>query len=57
LKEKRQAVMEKQRGQDLGQKTMFFHPKIPKTSVLHLGMQIVFLQKTKSPCPVFAMSK
>ena len=25
--------MEKQRGQDLGQKTMFFHPKIPKISV------------------------
>jgi hypothetical protein len=25
--------MEKQRGQDLGQKTMFFHPKIPKICV------------------------
>ena len=33
LKWKHQAVMEKQRGQDLGQKTMFFHPKIPKICV------------------------
>ena len=33
LKWKHQAVMKKQCGQDLGQKTMFFHPKIPKICV------------------------
>ena len=32
LKGKFQAVMEKHRGQNLGQKRMFFRPKIPKTS-------------------------
>ena len=33
FKMKTQAVVEKQCGQDLGQKAMFFHPKIPKICV------------------------